>query len=73
LDKQRPPQSLQDLVDAGYLREVPVDPFTQKPDWTPLIDDVILSSDSKAAMRGLVSVQSSSSAIARNGTSLRTW
>ena len=28
LDKQEAPQSLHDLVDAGYLREMPVDPFT---------------------------------------------
>ena len=26
LDKQQAPQSLQDLVDAHYLREVPLDP-----------------------------------------------
>ncbi len=26
LDKQQAPQSLDDLVDAHYLREVPVDP-----------------------------------------------
>src|SRR5271154_5965240 len=27
-DKQKAPQSLQDLVSAGYLREVPMDPIT---------------------------------------------
>jgi general secretion pathway protein G len=73
LDKQQPPQVLKDLVDAGYLRAIPVDPFTRKPDWTPVIDDVILSSDLKPAMRGLVGVQSSSSEIARDGTPLRYW
>jgi len=27
-DKEKAPQNLQDLVTAGYLREVPVDPIT---------------------------------------------
>ena len=27
-DKKMAPHSLQDLVDAGYFRELPVDPFT---------------------------------------------
>ena len=27
-DKQKAPQSLQDLVSAGYLREIPIDPIT---------------------------------------------
>lgn len=32
IDKQRAPQSLQDLVGAGYLREIPVDPLTKSRD-----------------------------------------
>src|SRR5438132_757580 len=32
LDKQRAPQSLDDLVSAGYLREIPVDPLTRSRD-----------------------------------------
>jgi len=28
LDKQKAPQSLQDLVSAGYLRSIPKDPLT---------------------------------------------
>ena len=28
MDKEKAPQSLQDLVDAGYLRKLPRDPFT---------------------------------------------
>ncbi|MGE0131740.1 MAG: hypothetical protein AB7U82_26960 [Blastocatellales bacterium] len=27
-DKQQPPQSLKDLVNSGYLRDIPADPFT---------------------------------------------
>src|ERR1700739_3557110 len=29
LDKQKAPQSLDDLVTAGYLRQIPVDPMLQ--------------------------------------------
>src|SRR5882672_7327461 len=34
-DKGKLPQSLDDLVTAGYLRELPVDPITDNADWTP--------------------------------------
>lgn len=33
LDKGQSPQSLDDLVTAGYLPKIPVDPMTNKPDW----------------------------------------
>jgi general secretion pathway protein G len=32
-DKQKAPQSLQDLVTEGYLREVPIDPMTGSNQW----------------------------------------
>ena len=32
-DKGKLPQSVSELVDAKYLREVPVDPITEKPEW----------------------------------------
>src|SRR5271157_2700478 len=32
LDKQKAPQSLQDIVDAGYLKQLPKDPFTNARD-----------------------------------------
>src|SRR6516162_2346879 len=33
LDKQQAPQSLQDLVEGNYLREVPIDPVCRQKDW----------------------------------------
>ena len=33
LDKQQAPQSLNDLVAAGYLTQIPVDPITRTADW----------------------------------------
>src|SRR5215211_2371439 len=32
-DKGRLPQSLDEIVSEGYMREVPVDPFTGQKDW----------------------------------------
>ena len=52
LDKGRRPKSLQDLVDAGYLRAIPVS-MTGKTDWVPdfegpVLGDPLLSPDLKA-------------------------
>src|SRR3569832_883254 len=44
MDKGKAPQSLEDLVQAGYLREIPVDPFTNARDtWQAQPEDVLLS------------------------------
>src|SRR5215217_9512419 len=32
-DKGRLPQSLDELVSEGYMRDVPIDPFTGQKDW----------------------------------------
>src|SRR6185312_15894220 len=46
LDKQEAPQSLDDLVSAGYLRAIPVDPFTHSSSsWQTSSDDTIASPD----------------------------
>jgi general secretion pathway protein G len=70
LDNQQPPHSLQDLVDANYLRELPADPFTRRKDWTPVIGDVELSSKSTA--RGVIDVHSSS-AETIEGARVNSW
>ena len=41
-DREKPPQSLQDLVDGKYLREIPTDPLTGRKDWVPHFGTVIL-------------------------------
>ena len=63
LDKDAAPQSLDELVDhkdgnGGYLREVPVDPITQRTDWVPVRDDVLLSPEQTAT--GISDVHSAS-------------
>ena len=63
-DKQRAPQSLQDLVEAGYFRELPVDPITNSNStWKPVIEND----------RGIIGLQSGSSSISSNGTIYNAW
>lgn len=76
LDKGEPPHSLQDLVDAGYLRAIPVDPITKKWDWlpdfeSPVLADPVLSPDLQT--RGLVGVHSNSNRISPDGTKYSEW
>jgi general secretion pathway protein G len=72
LDKQAAPQSLDDLQQAGYLREVPVDPITQAKDWDPAFDNIVLSPEQVTT--GMVDVHSHSSLTSRfDGTAYNTW
>jgi general secretion pathway protein G len=61
LDKQAAPQSLEDLVQAGYLRQIPVDPITQAKDWVLQFDSVVLSPDQAGS--GVVDVHSNSASV----------
>jgi general secretion pathway protein G len=72
LDKQAAPQSLEDLRQAGYLREVPMDPMTQAADWDPVFDNVVLSPDQ--TITGMVDVHSHSPLSSPfDGTAYNTW
>ena len=72
LDKQAAPQSLDDLQQAGYLREVPVDPMTQAKDWSPVFDNIVMSPDQVTT--GMVDVHSNSALTSRfDGTAYNTW
>jgi len=59
LDKEQAPQSLDDLVSAGYLRAIPIDPITGTKDWTTVTSDVLLSPD-ETSNGGITDVHSSS-------------
>ncbi len=49
-DKHKAPQSLQDLVDAGYYRQIPLDPITNSKDtWQTVMDTAISSPDQTAS------------------------
>jgi general secretion pathway protein G len=58
LDKELGPQSLDDLVSAGYLREIPTDPMTHRKDWVTESSDVLLSPDQSTP--GITDVHSAS-------------
>ena len=44
-DKEVPPNSLDDLVSAGYFGSIPVDPVTGQQDWEPVECDELFSAD----------------------------
>lgn len=71
LDKQKAPQSLDDLVTAGYLRQIPVDPMTRQPNWEVVQEDVMMAVDQQEP--GITDVHSASSASASDGTAYSTW
>src|ERR1700738_316790 len=48
LDKQKAPQSLDDLVQAGYIKQIPTDPMTDSnSSWTVDQEDSLMSVDQK--------------------------
>ena len=70
-DKKKAPQTLQDLVDAGYFREMPLDPMTGQHDWRTDFDTSIASPDQTDS--GITNVHSLSSALSSEGTTYDTW
>src|SRR5579863_9352770 len=71
LDKQKAPQSLDDLVSAGYLKQLPTDPMTNEANWEVVQEDVLLSVSQTDP--GIDDVHSASSAIASDGTTYSSW
>lgn len=73
IDKQKPPTSLDELVDAGYLRGgVPVDPFTgSNQTWKTDLEEVPISPDQSAA--GIVDVHSGADGDSLDGTPYSSW
>src|SRR5918998_3973603 len=64
-DKGRLPQSLDDLVSEGYMREVPTDPFTGQKDWTVTTGE---DPNSLQGETGMTDVHSSSAEVSTEGT-----
>src|SRR5271154_6539793 len=66
-DKQKAPQSLQDLVTEGYLREVPKDPMTDSnTTWRLVMEDAVQSVNQNEP--GIFDVHSGSDKIGLDGT-----
>lgn len=71
MDKAKAPQSLDELVSAGYLRSLPKDPITGQSDWVPVQDDSLLSVDQTEP--GISDVHSASDKIASDGSAYSSW
>ena len=71
LDKQKAPQSLDDLVQGGYLRQIPVDPMTRQTNWEVVQEDTLLAVDQQDP--GITDVHSASSGTGSDGTAYSTW
>ena len=72
LDKQKAPQSLQDLVESGYLKQLPMDPFTNsRESWVAVTDDSIMSPDQ--SQPGIVDVHSGSDQKSSEGSAYSSW
>ena len=71
LDKQKAPQSLEDLVQGGYIKVIPKDPITNEANWEVVQEDVLLAVDQQDP--GISDVHSASSQMGTDGTAYSTW
>ena len=70
-DKSKAPQSLEDLVREGYLRQIPVDPMTGQADWEVVMEDAVTSVNQTEP--GIFDVRSRSTARSLEGTPYNEW
>ena len=71
-DKKKAPQSLQDLVDAGYFKDLPVDPITNSNStWQPVNDTAVSAPDQTDS--GIMDVHSGAPGVSSEGTAYNTW
>jgi general secretion pathway protein G len=71
-DKQKAPQSLQDLVSEGYLRAVPSDPITNSDStWVPIMEDAMSAASQNEP--GIWDVHSGSDQKSLEGTPYSQW
>lgn len=72
MDKQKAPQSLDDLVTTGYLRSVPSDPLTRTSDtWVTDTSDALHSLDQSEP--GIDDVHSGSQEVGSDGQPYSAW
>lgn len=69
-DRQKLPQSLDELVSGGYMRQLPIDPITGQPDWTVETGD---DPNSTTSEQGVINVRSSSTDVSSEGTPYNEW
>jgi len=72
VDKEKAPQSLDELVQAGYLKVLPIDPMTGHSDtWIPGQSDSMM--DINQTEGGIDDVHSGAQGVAIDGTGYNTW
>jgi general secretion pathway protein G len=60
-DKEAAPSSLDDLVSAHYIQQIPTDPMTNQKDWVTVSEDLDVSPEQSAS--GITDVHSASDKI----------
>jgi general secretion pathway protein G len=71
-DKQKAPQTLQDLVSEGYLRAIPMDPMTgSNQTWKTEMEDA--SKSASQSEPGIFDVKSGSDKTSLEGTPYAEW
>jgi general secretion pathway protein G len=72
MDKEKAPQSLEDIVQAGYLKQVPMDPFTNsRESWEVEQEDILESVDQ--TQTGISNVHSGAEGTGTNGIPYSEW
>src|SRR3569832_2007501 len=72
LDKQKAPQSLEDLVSSGYMKSMPEEPTTHRTDcWVPVQEDSLMAIDQNQP--GIIDVHSCNEQLASDGTAYSSW
>jgi general secretion pathway protein G len=72
VDKEKAPQGLDDLVQAGYLKSIPIDPMTNRSDtWSTSQSDTL--TDINETQGGMDDVHSGSEGVSTEGTTYNTW
>lgn len=71
-DKQKAPQTLEDLVSDGYLRQIPIDPITGTADsWKLIMEDA--SNTVNQTQPGIFDVRSGAEGTSLEGTPYAEW
>ena len=71
-DKQKAPQTLQELVNEGYLRQVPLDPMTGSNNtWKTIMEES--ASSTSQSEPGIFDVRSASDKTSLEGTPYTDW
>jgi general secretion pathway protein G len=74
-DKGNYPPDLETLIKDGYIRKIPIDPFTKKSDWVLAFEEEASEPDDPNVqpVPGIIDVHSASKEKALDGTNYSEW